>query len=244
MNRKLLWLVAAILLASFGLAEAQQAKTVPRIGILRNDTPALFASRNEALRQGLRELGYVEGENIRFEYRYADGNRNRLPDLAAELVSLRVDVIIVGGDTTEAARKATTTVPIVVGSAGNLIGGGHIASLAKPGGNVTGSTDISPDVSGKRLELLKEILPRAARDELKATEVAAPHFDVKIQRVEFRNRSDFADAYASIIKQRASAIIFIQSGDTLPHRNELSQLAMKHRLPSMCETALWTEKVV
>jgi len=231
----------------------QQAGKVPRIGVLRNDTPALFASRNEAFRQGLRKLGYVEGENIRFEYRYADGNRNRLPELAAELVSLKVDVIVVGGGTIAVAKKATITIPIVVGSAGDLVGGGWVASLANPGGNVTGSTDISPDVSGKRLELLKEVLPKASRvavlfggsesdlDEVKQTEIVARHLGVKVQRVKARNRNEFADAYAMMIKQQANAVIFIQGGDTLPHRKELSELAMKHRLPSMCETSPWTE---
>ena len=132
--------------------------------------------------------------------------------MAAELVNLKVDVIVVGGGTTAVARKATTTTPIVVGSAGDLVGGGHVASLAKPGGNVTGSTDISPDVSGKRLELLKEVLPRAARvavlwygrtdeDEVKQTEIAARHLGVKVQRVEILSRSDFPDAYAMMISK-------------------------------------------
>jgi putative tryptophan/tyrosine transport system substrate-binding protein len=205
-------ILSAMLLALCVSAEAQQATNIPRIGVLRNDTPVLFAGRNEALRQGLRELGYVEGKNIVFEYRYADGKLDLLPELAAELVNLKVDVIVVGGGTTAVARKATTTTPIVVGSAGDLVGGGHVASLAKPGGNVTGSTDISPDVSGKRLELLKEVLPRAARvavlwsgrtdeDEVKQTEIAARHLGVKVQRVEILSRSDFPDAYAMMISK-------------------------------------------
>jgi ABC-type uncharacterized transport system substrate-binding protein len=106
-------------------ANAQELRKVPRIGVLRNDTPVTFATRNDAFRQGLRELGYVEGKNIVIEYRYAAGNTNRLPDLATELVNLKVDVIVVGGGTTEVAKKATTTIPIVVGSAGDLVGGGH-----------------------------------------------------------------------------------------------------------------------
>ena len=246
-------LVVAVLLAVEVNAEAQQRQNVRRIGVLRNDTLALFASRNEAFREGLSELGYMEGENIRFEYRYADGNPNRLPELAAELVGLKVDVIVVGGGTIAVAKKATTTIPIVVGSAGDLVGRGWVASLAKPGGNVTGSTDISPDVSGKRLELLKEVLPKAARvavlfsgsesdlDEVKQTEIAARRLGVKVQRVTARDRNEFADAYAMIIKHQANAVIFIQSGTTLPHRKELSELAMKHRLSSMCETSPWTE---
>jgi putative tryptophan/tyrosine transport system substrate-binding protein len=234
-------------------AGAQQSKKVHLIGILRNDTPTLFASRNQALRQGLHELGYVDGENIRFEYRYAERNLNRLPELAAELVGLKVDVIVVGGGTTSVARKATTTIPIVVGSAGDLVGGGHVASLARPGGNVTGSTDISPDLSGKRREVLRDILPKAARvavlssgsksdlDEVRQTEAAAPHLGLKVNGITVRNRNEFAGAYEKINKQQANAIIFIQSGETLPHRKELSELAARHRLPSMCETSVWTE---
>ena len=235
------------------VSEAQQSKTIPRIGVLRNDTPATFATRNEAFRQGLRELGYVEGENIFIEYRYAETNLDHLPKLAAELIDLKVDVIVVGGGATRVAKNATSTIPIVVGSAGDLVGGGLVATLAKPGGNVTGSTDISPDVSGKRLELLKEVLPKAMRvavlfyggeadlDEVRQTEIAAGHLGVKVQRVKARNRNEFADAYAMMIKLQANAVILIQGSGTLFHRKELSGLAVKHRLPSMCETSVWTE---
>jgi ABC-type uncharacterized transport system substrate-binding protein len=246
-------LVATLLLTVAVTVEAQQPKKIPTIGILRNDTPTLFASRNEALHQGLRELGYVEGKNILFEYRYAYGNLDRLPQLAAELVNLKVDVIVVGGGTAAAAKNATTTIPIVVGSAGDLVGSGYVASLAKPGTNVTGLTNISPDVSGKRLELLKEVLPKSARvavffyggesdlNEVKETEIASRQLGVPVQRVQARNRNEFTDAFAAMIKQHANAVIFIQSGFTLPHRKELSELAMKSHLPSLCETAVWTE---
>jgi len=246
--------LCAILFALCGSVEAQQPKKIPRIGILRNDTPATFATRDKAFRQGLRELGYVEGENILIEYRYAEAKFDRLPQLAAELVSLKVDVIVVGGGTaTRDAKNATSTIPIVVGSAGDLLGGGLVASLAKPGGNVTGSTDISPDVSGKRLELLKEVIPKATRvavffygsesdvDEVKQTEMAARHLGVKVQRVGGHSRNELANAFAMMIKQQVNAVIFIQSGNTLPHRKELSELAIKHQLPSMCETLVWTE---
>ncbi len=247
------WLLASVFLTTVSLAQAQQAGKVPRIGVLRNDTPALFASRNEAFRSGIRELGYVDGQNLRLEYRYADGKPDRLPELAAELVNLKVDVIVVGGGSLRAAQKATTTIPIVVGGANDLVGDGWVESLAKPGGNITGSTTISPDVSGKRLEILKEVLLKAVRvavffagsksdlAEVKQTEIAARHFGVRIQRVKIENRNEFADAYAMMIKQKADAVIFIQGGGTLPHRKELSELAMKHRLPSMCETSVWTE---
>ena len=255
-NRK--WVgpsVIAFVLGVIGaVAEAQQqAKTIPRIGVLRSDTPTTFASRNEAFRQGLRELGYVDRKNVFIEYRYAETNLDRLPSLAAELVGLEVDVIVVGGGATRAAKKATSTIPIVVGSAGDLVGDGLVASLAKPGGNITGSTVISPDVSGKRLKLLKEVLPKAARDtvlfygsesdldEVRQTEIAARHLGVKVQPVKARNPNEFADAYAVMIKQHANAVIFIQGVATLQYRKELSELAMKHRLPSMCETSVWTD---
>jgi putative ABC transport system substrate-binding protein len=255
MNNKLLGTVLwAVLLALCVPADAQQPTKIPRIGVLRNDTPPTFAARNQAFRQGLRELGYVEGESVSIEYRYAETKLDRLPQLAAELVSLKVDVIVVGGGAaTRVAKNATSTIPIVVGSAGNLVGDGLVASLAKPGGNITGSTDISPDVSGKRLEILKEVLPKATRvavvfsgsesdlDEVNQTEIAARKLGVKVQRVKARNRNEFADIYAMMMKQQANAVIVIQGGGNLAHRKSLSELAMKHRLPSMCETSLWTE---
>lgn len=247
-------LSGALLALSFVANAQQQLKTIPRIAVLRNDTPVLFASRNEIFRQGLRELGYVDEENIRVDYRYADGKPHRLSELAAELVNLKVDIIVVGGGTIAAAKNATTTISIVVGGANDLVGDGWVESLAKPGGNITGSTVISPDVSGKRLEILREVIPKASRvavlfwspsrgdeNELKQTEIAARHFGVRVQRVKIQNLNEFADAYAMMIKQRADAVILIQGGFTLPHRKELSELATKHRLPSMCETSVWTE---
>ena len=150
-NRKKLKLgslgLCATLFALSIPAGAQQPKKIHLIGILRNDTPALFASRNQALLQGLHELGYVDGENIRFEYRYAERNLNRLPELAAELVGLKVDVIVVGGGTTSVARKATTTIPIVVGSAGDLVGGGHVASLGAGPAEMSRDQPIFPQTS-------------------------------------------------------------------------------------------------
>jgi putative ABC transport system substrate-binding protein len=241
------------MLFSIGLAEAQPRAKVYRIGVLRNDTPALFASRNNALRQGLRELGYSEGNNIRYEYRYAEGQRSRIPELAAELVKLNVDVLVVGGGTVAAAKNATTSIPIVVGSAGDLVGDGYVATLAKPGANITGLTDISPDVSGKRLELLKQSIPRARRlavvfhrspgdeNEVKQTEIAASELGLKIQRVALDEPAEFSKVSSEIVKEQANGVIFIQSGGTMRHRKELSLLAIKLRLPSICETAVWTE---
>jgi putative ABC transport system substrate-binding protein len=153
--------LGAMLFALCVSASAQQPKKVPRIGFLFNTFPADFTSRIDVFRKDLHQLGYVEGKTILFEFRYAEGNFDRLPDLAAELVRLNVNIIVVsGGRPAAAARKATETIPIVVASAGDLLRAGLIESLAKPGGNITGSTLSSADVSGKRLALLKEQFPR------------------------------------------------------------------------------------
>jgi putative tryptophan/tyrosine transport system substrate-binding protein len=236
-------------------AEAQQARKVPRIGFLRSGSPSSVASELDAFRQGLRELGYEEGKNIVIEYRYAEGKNERWPELAAELLRLKVDVIVVGGiGPTRAAQQATKIIPIVVGSAGDLVRAGLITSLAKPGGNITGSTEISPDLSGKRLELLKEVVPKTLRVavlwypsvglsdeyEVRETETAARQLGVKVQAVEVRDPNEFQGAYAGMTKQQFDAVIFIQGSFTLFHRKRLVELAAKHRLPSMCETAQWT----
>ena len=256
MTKKIILLaLCSLVLASCSAAEARQpAKKAARIGVLRNDSPATFATRNEAFRQGLSDLGYVEGKNIQIEYRYAETKLDRLPRLATELVHLKVDVIVVGGSgATRAAKQATSTIPIVVGSAGDLVGAGLVASLAKPGGNITGSTDISPDVSGKRLELIKEVMPKGSRvavifygnesdlDEVRATEIAARPLDVKVQRVKVSERNEFDNAFATMTKQQAHAAIFIQGTGIFFHRKELVELALKYRLPTMCETSLWTD---
>ena len=246
------WLVCAILFALCLPANAQQAGKVPRIGVLRSGSPSTHASQNEAFRQGLRELGYAEGKNIILEYRYAEGKRERWPDIATELVRLKVDIIVTGGiGLSRAAAEATKTIPIVVAAAGDLVRAGLVASLAKPGGNITGSTEISPDLSGKRLELLKEIIPTASRvallwypslgstddDEVRETEKAARQFAVRVQLLEVREPTDFETAYATIIKQQANAVILIQGSFTLFHRRKLAELALKNRLPSLCESA-------
>src|SRR5215510_2250674 len=157
-------LLICFTLASVHLVEAQQPKKIPRIGILQGASAESSRSNLDSFRKGLTELGYAEQKNIILEYRYADGKVNRLPALATELVRLKVDVILTAGtQTTTAAKQATTTIPIVVAGAGDLVGTGLVASLARPGGNITGLTVISPDLSGKRLELLKEIVPKASR---------------------------------------------------------------------------------
>jgi putative ABC transport system substrate-binding protein len=249
--------LSALLVALCGSLEAQQAKKVHVIGFLRSGSPATHASQNEAFRQGLRGLGYVEGKNIAIEYRYAEGKSERWPELAAELVRLKVDVIVVGGvGATRAAQQATNTIPIVVGAAGDLMRAGLVASLAKPGGNITGSTEISPDLSGKRLELLKEAVPNASQvavvwypavgstddDEVRETDTAARQLGVKIQLVEVRTPADFQAAFAARKKQQANAVIIIQGSFTLFHRKQLVELALKNRLPSLCESARFADE--
>jgi putative tryptophan/tyrosine transport system substrate-binding protein len=163
-TRNIVVLLVSVVLAFVDSAEAQQPKKTYRIGMLNGGSTSTAKANYEAFREGLRQLGYVEGTNVIFEHRYADGKSDRLPELAAELVRLKVDVILVGGSqTTTAAKQATSTIPIVVGSAGDLVGSGLVASLARPGGNITGSTAVDADLSGKRLELLREAIPKASR---------------------------------------------------------------------------------
>ncbi len=153
-----------VLLAVAVIAQAQQPTKVPRIGYLSATSPSANVGRIEAFRQGLRELGYVEGKNIVIEWRYAEGKFDRLPALVAELVRLKVDVIVTSGpQSTRVAKEATVTIPIVMGFDPDPVGGGFVASLARPGGNITGLSTLSPELSGKQLELLKEIVPKLSR---------------------------------------------------------------------------------
>jgi putative ABC transport system substrate-binding protein len=157
-------LFVVLLLAVGVITEAQQPPKMPRIGFLIATSPSALSARTDAFRQGLREVGYVEGENIIVEWRYADGKFDRLPDIAAELVRLKVDVIVTAGPTdTRAAKEATVTIPIVMAFDNDPVGNGFVASLARPGNNITGLSTLAPEISGKQQELLKEIVPRLSR---------------------------------------------------------------------------------
>ena len=157
-------LVAVVLLAVAVIAEAQQPKKVPRIGYLLGGSSSFYSARIDAFRQGLNELGYIEGKNIVIEYRYAEGKADRLPDLAAELVRLKVDVIVATATPSVlAVKKASATIPIVIVAVGDPVASGLVTSLARPGGNITGLTILAPELSGKRLELLKEVVPNVTR---------------------------------------------------------------------------------
>jgi len=250
-------LLVVVLLAAAVIAAQPPEQKVYRIGVLRSDTPSIFATRNEAFRQGLHELGYVEGKNIVIEYRYAEGKLDRLPLLAAELVDHKIDVIVTGGNqATLAAKQATSTIPIVVGSAGNLVQLGVVASLAHPGGNVTGSTSISPDLRRERLRILKESLPKVSRvavisyrrsdalrdrEEAARTEIAAKALGITIQPIQVETPDQFRDAYAAIEKEHVDALVIIQSSFTFINRDQIFAFAKKRRLASMCEALLWTE---
>jgi len=248
-KKNLVWLLATLILATVSFAEAQQPKKVYRLGYLGGG-PGI-EERAETFRQGLRELGYIEGHNLIIEWRFAKGDENRLPELAAELVRLKPDVIVTRGtQPARALKDATTTIPIVVASAGDLVGRGLVASLARPGGNITGLTSIALDLNGKRLEILKEIVPRASRvaflylpheqDELRALEAAARALGLQVQQHEVREASQFPSAYAAMSKERADALLISSNPFANSHRKPLIDLAAKHRLPAMCDGTEWT----
>jgi ABC-type uncharacterized transport system substrate-binding protein len=248
-------LLTTFLLATISLAEAQPAKKVFRIGLLSGNRPSPMPSNIEAFRQGLRELGYVEGQNISVEYRFAEGKEERYAILAAELVNLGVDVIVTGGTrATLAAKQATNTIPIVVLNAGDLVGEGLVASLARPGGNITGFTSVDPDLSAKRLQLLRETLPKVSRvavlyhggpggdqDELREIQTAAKTLGVQIQPLQVLEPDQFQRSYTAMTKERAQALIVFVGSFTAFHRKELLELAAKIRIPTMCGNPEWSE---
>ncbi len=242
----------------FGLsfpAEAQQPTKIPRIGFLSATLLSIISPRIEALRQGLHELGYVEGKNIVIEWRSAEGKLDRVPALAAELVRLKVDVIVTGGATdTRAAKEATNTIPIVMAQDSDPVGSGFVASLARPGGNITGLSTLAPEVSGKRLELLKEIIPKLSRvavlgistrpgnaQSLKEVELAAGALKVKLQFLDVLDPKDIEAAFRAASKGRAEAVLVLQSPFFNSQRKQLVDLAIKSRLPATYPQTEYTE---
>jgi putative ABC transport system substrate-binding protein len=228
-------------------AEAQQTTKIPRIGFIIGTAPSAVVARTEAFRKGLRELGYVEGKNIVIEWRYAEGKLDRLPALVAELVQLKVDVIVAGGPTpTRAAKEATSTIPIVMAQHTDPVGSGLVASLARPGGNITGLSTLAPEISGKRLELLKEIFPKLVRvavfgtstsassaQELTGVKLAAGTLDLKLQLLDIIGPKDVETAFRTASKERADAILVLSSGVNANLQTEIAELAIKSRLPVM-----------
>jgi putative tryptophan/tyrosine transport system substrate-binding protein len=245
-NKQVVRFMLCAWLLPLGLpAYAQQPQKVPRIGFLSTASLSAVSPRLDAFRQGLRELGYVEQKNITMEYRSAEGKIDRLPDLAAELVRLKVDCIVTAGENpTRAAKQATGTIPIITTTVGDPIGLGFVASLARPGGNITGLSSYSTHLAGKRLELLKETIPKLARvavfddtrslvQTVKETEAAAQSLKVQLIPGEVRNLDELENAFRSVAKSRADAFIMGASGFFNTHQTRLVELAAKHRVPGM-----------
>jgi putative ABC transport system substrate-binding protein len=240
-------LFVVVLLAVAVMAEAQQSTKVPRIGFLSAGSTSAVTARQEAFRQGLRELGYVEGKNILIEYRYGEGKLDRMTELAADLVRLKVDVIVTGGSiSTRRAKEATVSIPIVMAQDTDPVGSGFVASLARPGGNITGLATLAPEISGKRLELLKEVVPRLSRvvvlgsstepanaQSLKETELAAGALGVKLQHVDVLAPKDIETAFRAASKGRADAVLVLASSVANSQRTQIAELAVKSRLPAV-----------
>jgi putative ABC transport system substrate-binding protein len=257
MKRKITVLILCVLLLALCFpAQAQQPKKVPRIGYLSNSDPASESSRSEAIRLSLRELGYIEGQNIAIEYRYTEAKLDRLPELAAELVRLKVDVIVVAGGPTwiQAAKNATKTIPIImVGAGADPVGAGLVESLARPGGNVTGLTNIGPQLGGKRLELLKEAVPKVTNVailydtanpstvlELKEVlRVAARALGLTVRYWEVRAPDDIDRVFAALNKERPDGLYVAGAGPQIrANQKQIVGFALKSRVPSMYQSSV------
>ena len=249
----LLFPLCSVLLAPCSSAQAQQPKKIPRIGYL-TQTGRGFAAGT--FQQGLRDLGYIEGKNILIEYRYLEGKMDRVPTIVTELVQLKVDVLVSPiGEAIRAAKQVTKTIPIVMVITTDPVAAGLVDSLAHPGGNVTGVTRLATDLSGKRLELLQEVVPTISRvgvlldaDYPRASnffrdyEAAARALKIPLQLLEVRKQNpDFNGAFQTAVKGRVSALITIRVGLTVVYRNQIADLAIKNRLPSMYEGSDYVE---
>ena len=241
------WLVA-LALAPFRLAEAQQAKKVQRIGYLTSNTSSAELPRFDAFRQGLRELGHVEGQNIAIEYRYAEGRFDRLPGFAAELVGLKVDVLVgVTTNAVQAAKNATRTIPIIFIGVSDPVAAELVDSLARPGGNLTGFTNIAPVLSGKRLELLKETVPKLSRvavlwdpqspgsvPQWKESELAATELGLRLYSMEVSSADKYEGAFKEATKARSGALAVTLNPVANSNQKQIADLATKNRLPTIC----------
>jgi putative ABC transport system substrate-binding protein len=227
-------------------AQAQQTTKVPRIGYLSGSPPSAVAELNEAFRQSLRELGYTEGKNIVIEWRSGEGKSDRLPALAAELLRLKVDLIVTAGPlVTRAAKEASSTIPLVMAQDPDPVGNGFVASLARPGGNITGLSRLAPELSGKQLELLKEIVPKLSRvavfgsstrpgnaQSLREVELAAGAFGVQLQYLDILSPKDIETAFQAAVRERADGALWFVTGSIgNPYRKKLADLAVSSRLP-------------
>ncbi len=250
-NRKSVGIFALVVTFAFGgaVAQAQQSAKIPRVSYLMVAPLSSASARLETFRLGLRDLGYVEGKNIVIEWRSAEGKLDRLPALVAELVRLKVDIIVTGGSGgTRAAKEATSTIPIVMAQDPDPIGNGFVASLARPGGNITGLSNLGPELSGKRLELLKEVVPKLARvavfgtstfagnaQILREVELAAGVLKVKLQYLDVLSPSpkDIETAFRAAVKGRAGAVLVLAGPVFTSQRPQLAALAVKSRLPAI-----------
>src|SRR5919106_598708 len=246
MSKKLICVALGIMLLPLTFsAQAQEPTKVPRIGYLSGSPPSAIAEWIEAFRQGLRELGYMEGKNIIIEWRSGEGKRDRLPALAAELVRLKVDLIVTAGPlVTRAAKEATSTIPIVMAQDPDPVGNGFVASLARPGGNITGLSRLAPELSGKQLELLKEIVPKLSRvavfgtstrpgnaQTLREVELAAGAFGVQLQKLNVLEPKDIETAFQAAVRERADGALWFVTGSIgNPHRKKVVDLAVSSRL--------------
>jgi putative tryptophan/tyrosine transport system substrate-binding protein len=246
-QRIAIW-VAVLIMGSIQFVSAQEPKKMPKIGYLSGGSASAAAPRVDAFRQGLRQLGYTEGRNIEVEFRYADGNLDRMPDLAAELVRLKVDVIVSGTEQgTRAVQQATKSMPIVLTASGDPVASGFVASPARPGGNITGTTSAtSSETTRKRVELLKEAVPKLSylvvvwnpgnlgqRQLLKETDEAAKALDLKFRSVELERPADLENAFAAITKERPDGLIILRSPIVAVSAKRITEFAEKNRLPAM-----------
>ncbi len=251
--KKLPALVAFVIV--FAVCGAMAQAQLPRVVLLGGGSGSANAARIEAFRQGLSELGYTERENILFEQRWADGKMDRLASFASELVRLKVDIIVSAGPTvTRALSQVTSTIPIVMGFDDDPVGSGFIASLSRPGRNITGLSTLSPELSGKQLELLKEILPKISRvavlgstvhpgttQTLKEMEAISAAFGVQIQYFELKAPKDIDPAFGAARKAGADAIVVLTSVVTNTNKKPIVELAARNRLPAMYYTAEWPQ---
>jgi ABC-type uncharacterized transport system substrate-binding protein len=251
-------LAVGFTLAPLGTAAAQPAVKVPRVGYLALGSPhsdPLRQRQLEAFRQGLRELGYVEGQNIAIESRWAELKHDRLPALAADLVRSKVDVIVVvSGAATQATQQATRTIPIVMSLVNDPVGSGLVASLARPGGNVTGLTVMTPDLAGKQFQLLKEVVPKVSRVAfltnpdnpasarfVREAEAAARALGVRLQTLEARDPQEIDSAFTAMTRERAGALLILPDGVFLSQRRQIAELAVKRRLPTVFHATEYAE---
>ena len=239
-------LLIGFILASIHTAEAQQQTKIHRIAYLGSASPSAIALRTEAFRQRLRELGYVEGKNIIVEFRYGEEKLDRIPNLAKELVDLNVDVIVTAGGTSTRSAKEATGTPIVMVQDNDPVGNGFVASLGRPGGNITGLASLAPEISGKRLELLKEIVPKLSRvavlgastnpgnaQSLTETELAGRQFGLQLKYFDVRHLKDIENGFQDAAKERTDAVLLLVSSVLNSYRTQVVELAAKNRVPAI-----------